>query len=115
MGLKHYKRHLAASFVIIAAVVIGITGIDRTVIDPNIFTYALLFLLCSVLLACSHLMKERIIRTYPSSMINFNFKVSVAQILACIVFMPFIMMISKYCERFTILDLQVAQDQPGIF
>lgn len=105
MGLKHFKRHLAASFVILVAVIIGLTGIDRTTIDPNVFTYALLFLLCSVLLACSHLMKERIIRTYPSSMINFNFKVSVAQILACIVFMPFIMMISKYYERFTIPDL----------
>lgn len=77
-GLRHHKKHLAASFVIVLSVGIGMVGIDRLKTDPNDFLYAGLFLICSILLSFSHILKERVIRMHPQSMINFNFKVSVA-------------------------------------
>ena len=77
-GLRHHKRHLVAAVVIALAVGIGMCGINRLQTDPNEFLYAVLFLLCSVLLSFSHIIKERVVRTHPQTKVNFNFKVSVA-------------------------------------
>lgn len=51
--------------------------------------------------ALSRILKENIIRRQPLDMTNFNFKVSVAQLIALILFTPLIMLVSKRYERFT--------------
>jgi hypothetical protein len=65
MGLKHHKRHVLAAISIVIAVVISMSGIDRLKKDPNEFLYAGLFLLCSLLLSFSHIIKEQVVRTHP--------------------------------------------------
>jgi len=106
LGLRHHKIHLVAAVVIVLAVGIGMCGINRLVTDPNEFLYATLFLLCSILLSFSHIIKERVVRTHPLTKVNFNFKVSVAQLITSIILTPAIMMLSKEYERFTIEELQ---------
>jgi hypothetical protein len=65
MGLKHKKRHVLAAVAITIAVIIGMCGINRLKHDPNEFLYAGLFLLCSLLLSFSHIIKEQVVRTHP--------------------------------------------------
>ena len=47
-------------------------------------------------------------------MSNFNFKVSVAQLISLLLFTPLIMIVCKKYERFTMTDLQMAQVNPSL-
>lgn len=105
MDLKHHKKHVAAALTIVVAVCVNMYGIDRTKTDPNQFLYAGLFLLCSLLLSFSHIIKEHVVRSHPQTKVIFNYKVSVAQILTFVLFTPAIMILSKVYERFTIPEL----------
>ena len=101
MGLEHHKIHIAATSVIILATLIGLIGVGRQQTDPNQFAYSLVFLAGGVLLALSHNLKESIVRRQPLDMTNFNFKVSIAQLLALLFFTPLMMLVCKKFERFS--------------
>lgn len=111
VGVQHYRVHIFATFIIVLAIVVGLFGVARLQTDPNQFMYSLMFLGCEVMLALSHNLKESLNRKHPSDMVNMNFKVSVAQFIAFLVFTPLVMLFCKRYERFTFQYMIDAQSQ----
>lgn len=114
MGLEHHKIHIVATSVIILATLISLIGVGRQQTDPNQFAYSLVFLAGGVLLALSHNLKESIVRRQPLDMTNFNYKVSIAQLMALLFFTPLMMMVCKKFERFSSNFMIQAQAQPSL-
>ena len=98
LGLKHFKTHMFAGFIIFVGVVLNIVDLITNLGDANqdkYFNYALLFLICSFLDVLSHALKESIVRNQPLNQERFNFRVSIAQFVVGICMTPIILSISR--------------------
>jgi len=103
--------HIGATLIILVATVVGLLGVAK--VQGEQLMYSLMFLGCGVMLALSHNLKESIIRTQPLDMTNFNFKVSVAQLVVVVLTTPLVMLFCKRYERFTLPSMIAAQQQPA--
>lgn len=100
IGLKHYKIHVLAGVVIFLAISLAMYGaFDSRDTDQELY-YSCLFLLCSLFDVLSHAIKEAIVRSQPLNQENFNYKISVAQLVVGVVITPLILLISKNYEDY---------------
>lgn len=101
MGIQHNRIHKVAAILIALAVIVSLYGISLTEPDKYSLYSGLVFLTSGVMLAVSHCLKEVVVRRQPLDMTNFNFKISIAQLISLIFFTPLILHCCKSFERFT--------------